>query len=407
MPWSVSVSVEDSFFASDATPARVRALYAHYSELTREAVLARLPTGEPKRHLYDLLPPYVLRPGKALRPVLCLATCHAFGGSVEDALPAAVALELLHNAFLVHDDIQDESPMRRGQPSLHVEHGVPLALNAGDALAALAMSEMIGSVERYGSRLGADVLAEFDSLVRETIEGQAIELGWQRDAVTDLTVDDYLGMVFKKTSWYTAVQPVRIGALIGSRGTVDPGYGIPFGGYLGAMFQLANDLAGLLGDRRNGNSAPGADVLEGKRSLMMIHLLEHLGDTDRVRLVSFLARPRPERSREEVAWVLDCMHQAGSVDYGRTWLKATAEIAECEAEATFAALPESDDRQLLLWMVPELARINRAYFPSPPLATLGGSRHGQDVPALGPATGAAGHTAPAARADRLGSTPSL
>src|SRR5487761_1472144 len=115
-----------------------RRLIAQLHERALRSVLLSLPSTEPRHYLYDLLPLYPLRAGRGLRPVLCMAACQAYGGSYDDALPFATALELLHNAFLVHDDIQDGSMHRRGRPALHVEHGTPLALNAGDALAAQA-----------------------------------------------------------------------------------------------------------------------------------------------------------------------------------------------------------------------------------------------------------------------------
>jgi geranylgeranyl diphosphate synthase type II len=316
------------------------------------SVLDSVPAGEPSRHLYALLPPYLLRPGKALRPVLCLATCSALGGSVDEALPVAAALELLHNAFLVHDDIQDDSPARRGGPSLHVEQGVPLALNAGDALVAIALAQLSSGLQGLGRRRAAAVVAEFDRLARQTIEGQAMELGWQRDNPADLTVADYLRMAVKKTAWYTAIEPVRIGALIASGGVVEPDFGIRFGFYVGAMFQLANDLTDLLRHARSDGPAGGTDIHEGKRTLMMLHLLEHAEGTDRQRVLRFLAMAQGERSGEEARWILDRMREAGSVDHALACLRGLAIAGLHETHRTFGQLPDSDDRELLVGIVP-------------------------------------------------------
>ena len=110
-----------------------------------------LPDREPRRHLYDLIPRYLSRAGKGLRPALCIATCRAFGGDREARCRSAVALELLHNAFLVHDDIEDGSEHRRGQPTMHVDHGVPLAVNAGDAMNALSVRPLRGQPSAAGA----------------------------------------------------------------------------------------------------------------------------------------------------------------------------------------------------------------------------------------------------------------
>ena len=119
------------------TSSDVEARLARYGAITAEAAVPYLPSDPAGATLYDLAADYPRRGGKAIRPGLCLAACSAFGGETEEAVLSAVAIELLHNAFLVHDDVEDASHLRRGLPTLHVAHGVPLAINAGDALAVL------------------------------------------------------------------------------------------------------------------------------------------------------------------------------------------------------------------------------------------------------------------------------
>src|SRR5262249_18821872 len=104
----------------------VQDVLAEYGDLTRRNLRAYLPKGEPDSYLYSLVADYPGRGGKMLRPALCLASARAFGASTEDALASAVSIELLHNALLIHDDIEDGSDRRRGTPTLHAKHGVPL-----------------------------------------------------------------------------------------------------------------------------------------------------------------------------------------------------------------------------------------------------------------------------------------
>jgi geranylgeranyl diphosphate synthase type II len=105
------------------TPGVVRETLAEYGAITRAAMEAHLPTGQPSKYLYELLADYPQRGGKMMRSSLCIATARAFGASLEQALQSAVAIELLHNALLIHDDIQDGSEQRRGRPTLHAQHG--------------------------------------------------------------------------------------------------------------------------------------------------------------------------------------------------------------------------------------------------------------------------------------------
>src|ERR1043165_8670855 len=106
---------------------------AAYKAASDSVLFSYLPDQEPRRHLYDLVRSYPGRSGKGLRPALCIATAVAFGSSAESAARSAAAIEMFHNGFLIHDDVEDESEYRRGLLTLHEEHGLPIAVNAGDA----------------------------------------------------------------------------------------------------------------------------------------------------------------------------------------------------------------------------------------------------------------------------------
>ena len=214
-----------------------------------------------------------MRQGKGLRPALCLAACEAFGGTVEDALPAAAALELLHAAFLIHDDIEDGTEQRRGRSAMHVEYGVPIALNAGDALATLALRPLLDEIDRLGSRMTRAVLAEFQRAMERTVEGQAVEIGWRADNVVDLTPVDYLDMILRKTCAYTTILPLRVGALIGSWGAADLDAIALYGFALGAAFQIQDDMLDLVSASGSYGKDLLGDVREGKRTLMLLHLV--------------------------------------------------------------------------------------------------------------------------------------
>src|SRR5688500_5094384 len=136
--------------------------------------------GRASSSLFDLILDYPLRGGKALRPTLSIATCLGLGGRLEAILPTAATLELYHNAFLVHDDIEDESVLRRGRPTLHVDHGIPIAVNVGDAMLSLSLQPLLDNVERVGLGPALRILRAVARMTRRTVEGQAIELEWVR-----------------------------------------------------------------------------------------------------------------------------------------------------------------------------------------------------------------------------------
>jgi geranylgeranyl diphosphate synthase type II len=308
-----------------------------YSALTQRAMQMALPAREPRTWLYDLASSYPARGGKAIRPSLCLATCAAFGGGIAEALPSATAIELMHNAFLIHDDIEDQSELRRGAPTLHATGGRALALNAGDALLVTAQQCVLQNIDVLGPRLARRVADEFVAMAQHTTEGQATELGWIRDNVVDLTPDDYLDMVMRKTCWYTTVHPLRVGALIGSWGTAPLSPFVHFGFHLGAAFQIQDDLLNLVGDEARYGKEILGDLLEGKRTLMLIHLLRTARGQDRDDLVAYLGRPRSTRSLEEAGHVLDLMVAHGSVEFARDFAQGIAYEAETTFERAFGA----------------------------------------------------------------------
>ncbi len=324
----------------------VRDTLAEYGALVRAYLPDFLPKGEPARYLYDLLPDYPERGGKMMRPSLCLAAARAFGASVDQALLTAVSIELLHNALLVHDDIEDESEERRGRPALHALHGVPLALNLGDALALASIRPLVENLDALGPRLAQAVFRETERMAWETVEGQALELGWRRDNVEDVGEADYLAMVMKKTCWLATIHPLRMGAMIATRGLADLEGLTRFGFFLGAAFQIQDDILNLEPDEAYGKEIDG-DLYEGKRTLMLIHVARAAEPEERRRLFAHLARPRSERGPDEVAWLRALMERHRSLDYARGVAQGLAGAALHEHEAIFAGLPDSRDKRFI------------------------------------------------------------
>jgi len=325
----------------------VPAMLREYGDATRVRLCAYLRPREPRRHLYALVADYPRRGGRMLRPSLCIATARAFGAPLEHAVQSAVALELLHNAFLVHDDVEDDSEQRRGRPTLHAEHGVPVAVNVGDALTILGLRALMDNRPVLGPWLTLRVVEEAEHMGRESIEGQAIELGWRRDNALHLTDADYLGMVLRKTCWYTTIWPTRIGALIGTRTDSGLDRFVRLGFFLGAAFQIQDDRLNLLGDPARYGKELAGDLWEGKRTLMVIHLLREGSPTDRDRLARFLAQSRHERSAADVTWVRDRMEDAGSLAYAAAVAHALAGAAAYELAQVLRGLPMSRDRTFL------------------------------------------------------------
>ena len=321
----------------------------YYRTVVTEGVRRYLPAGQAdlQRYLYDLVSDYPRRLGKMMRPSICLATAQAFGAPLEVAVPVAISIELLHNSLLIHDDIEDESDERRGGPTLHMLHGMPLALNAGSALGLMSLYPLLRNASRLGNDVAKRLLSETLRVGHESAEGQALELGWCRDNRLDLGERDYLAMVLKKTCWLATIHPLRAGALIalGARATLDRF--VRFGFFMGAAFQIHDDVLNLVGDHARYGKEPAGDLWEGKRTLILIEVLSRVTDAESRTLRAFFAKSRAEKSVPEVDQVLSLLHRYRAIEAARSKAETLAGAAQREFERAFSDAPSSRHKDFL------------------------------------------------------------
>jgi len=220
--------------------------------------------------------------GKRLRPVLCLLACQSLGGNWRQALPAAAALELVHNFSLIHDDIQDSSPERRGMPTVWSVWGKPQAINVGDAMHALALSSLLRLEETGVTHAkmvrGARILGEASLRLSE---GQFRDIAYEKRM--DVKMDDYLAMISGKTAALFSGS-LEIGAVLAT----DDEWAVTrlrdFGQSLGMTFQVHDDVLSIWGDEKTTGKPSGSDILMKKKSLPVVCALEKAGSADRERL---------------------------------------------------------------------------------------------------------------------------
>lgn len=313
-----------------------------------DEIFRLIPNRRPVDSLYALMREYPARGGKGLRPTLCIATCGAFGGHSEDAVKIATAVEMFHNAFLIHDDIEDESINRRGKRCLHTEHGIPLAVNAGDSLNLLAVETVLRNIDGLGLARTLALIDEIIRMCRESLEGQAIELGWIRKGVVPTRDADYIKMVTKKTSWYTCSSPCRLGAI--AAGHTRPHELDLIGDVfreVGVAFQIQDDVLNLVGEEDLYGKEALGDLLEGKRTLMLIHLMRTVRKRERTELLRWLGRSRDERTLAESRAVLARVTDNGSIVYARAVAARHAARAAELFEETLGFIPESEDKAIL------------------------------------------------------------
>ena len=222
--------------------------------------------------------------GKRLRPMLVLLSYGIFGDDVQQALPAAGAVEVFHNFTLLHDDIMDNAAIRRGKPSVFAKWGQNVAILSGDAMLIYAY-RLLSALPP--ARL-PQVLATFDTMALEVCEGQQYDMDFeQRQKVS---VVDYMHMIELKTSALLAGS-VQIGALLAGASEEDCRKLRRFAVELGLAFQLQDDLLDSYGDERLGK-AIGGDILEGKKTYLMVTAMSRADDPTREELRTLLADSR-------------------------------------------------------------------------------------------------------------------
>jgi geranylgeranyl diphosphate synthase, type II len=273
------------------------------------------------------------------------------------ASTSAAALELFHNAFLVHDDIEDVSEFRRGEVTLFARHGVPIAINVGDATNVLAMGFLLDNTETLGVRKALLVFREVERMARESVEGQAIELDWIRGGVFDLADRDYVRMAYKKTCWYTVIAPLRVGVTCGSGPGVDAPLDedllplIELGHFAGIAFQISDDLLNLEADQAHYGKERAGDLWEGKRTIMLLHFIRGASKATREKALAILNAPRNQKSEDDVLWLLRAMTEAGSLEYGRRLAKQYSERAHALDARGLPLWRDNEDRLFLREML--------------------------------------------------------
>ncbi len=273
--------------------------------------------------------------GKRLRPALCLLTCEGLREQYEKALPFACASEILHNVFLIHDDIEDGDRKRRNRNTLWVEYGIPNAINIGDFLAAKAYSILLKSdVDSVVLKRMVEVFTETYLI---TTQGQALDINLRADR--DLSEEQYLKIVSLKTAKYLGYNFVG-GALAAKA----PEHVIASlwkaGGLLGPAFQIQDDLLDLTKGKGRGGEI-GCDIKEGKPTIFLAHVLKHenAGSSSKTRkLLDILQKERDRTSKEEIEWVIDYYEQQGALAFARGKARQLIE----QAIEQFTSLPLSN-----------------------------------------------------------------
>jgi geranylgeranyl diphosphate synthase, type II len=327
------------------------------SEILISSLQKRMLTVLPQDHsnpelhrFYQLIGDYPKRPGKYLRGLCVLLSCEAHGGSWRNALDVAVALELFQNWVLIHDDIEDDSEERRGQPALHKQTGMPVALNVGDALHAYMWQVL------HQASASKEIHHEFLQIIHRTAEGQHLDLSWIAQQRFDIAEQDYLEMVTLKTAYYTVISPLRLGAFCAG---VEPNENLTQAGKdLGVAFQIRDDVLNLLPSDTYGKEFAG-DLYEAKRTLILARLFTRTHSTEKSEIIKHLVKPRQEKNPRDIEVLLETIQNHQALSYAQSIAEEKAKTGLHLLKDCFAKLPNQAATQELTRLLESLANRNK------------------------------------------------
>ena len=260
------------------------------------------------KDLYEPVAYTVLQKGKRLRPMLCLLACDMFGGAFDEAKYPALALETAHNFTLIHDDIMDQAPLRRGLETVHKKWNTNQAILSGDAAVFMAFDFAMRTSRHV------EVMALLNQVLLEICEGQQLDLDFEMR--TEVTIPEYLEMIRLKTAVLLATS-LQVGAVVAGADEEDQRHLYDFGIAIGLAFQLQDDILDCYSDMEVFGKVTGGDIVANKNTMMYLKALEMASPTQRARLRELFSGEvtiHPECKIDEVITLYDDLKVRAAVE---------------------------------------------------------------------------------------------
>lgn len=267
----------------------IETLRSEVEQWLKELNLRREPQG-----LYEPIEYSLSLGGKRIRPVMCLAACSLFTDNYAVAKPAALAIEMFHNFTLLHDDVMDRASLRRNKPTVCAKWGDNTAILSGDQM----LIEAYKLLSQADTPVFSLVLNTFNQVSGEVCEGQQYDMDFERS--TEVTIDQYLEMIRLKTAVLLAAS-TKIGAMIGGASEAETTDLYNFSINIGMAFQLVDDLLDTYGDELTFGKRIGGDIMENKKTFLLISALEHANPMQREQLIEWITAEKPVREEKILA----------------------------------------------------------------------------------------------------------
>nr|HMS53124.1 polyprenyl synthetase family protein [Chitinophagales bacterium] len=249
--------------------------------------------------------------GKRVRPLLCFSGCLLAGGNIQQVMPAAFGIEAFHNFTLAHDDIMDDSPLRRGQPTLHEKFNLNTAILSGDLLFALAYQQIC----QCPDAILPHVTRAFNHAAIGVCEGQQYDVDFETLPIEAVTVPQYINMIRLKTAVLLGAS-FEIGALYGGATPEQARLLYHYGELTGIAFQIIDDILDVYGDAAVFGKRPAGDIIRNKKTVLLLHTAQTLPPPQQKALLQWLS-PQPTDEPQKIEAITELFQQAGARQYAQ------------------------------------------------------------------------------------------
>ncbi|MCL4364782.1 MAG: polyprenyl synthetase family protein [Candidatus Marsarchaeota archaeon] len=316
-------------------------------------IMEYLPVKDPKDH-YRIVREYSERRGNYRRPGLLMLCGELFGSSAQDLILPAAAMQLSEDWILIHDDVEDNSELRRGKPALHRIYGNEIAINAGDAVH-IAMWKMLKDY-MVQSRQGSKLFDKFYNMLEYTVAGQYIETNFvfNTRSMKSATEDLYLRIIDSKTCYYSVYGPMQLGAIAAGQGNDILGLLKKIGEPAGKAFQIIDDVLDMTADEKEFGKKRYGDLYEGKLTLIMLQTYKNATEREKVLIDSIYGKRREEKTLQDINTLVELVDKYGCIDYARSVAEKHGIAAMNEIKKSEKVLPSNEYVQTLLSAIEEL-----------------------------------------------------
>jgi geranylgeranyl diphosphate synthase type II len=327
---------------------------SHKVEIYSE-IMKYLPVKPPYEH-YMIAREYSERQGSYRRPGLLMLCGEMFGAKKSELLLPSAAMQISEDWILIHDDVEDDSEMRRGKPALHKLYGKEIAINAGDAVH-LAMWKIVKDyMEKAGAKSGGRFFDYFYNMLQYTVEGQFVETNFiynTRD-LSKATEELYYRIIGSKTCFYSVYGPMQLGAIVAGQDAETLKILQDIGSPAGIAFQITDDILDMMADEKVFGKQKYGDLYEGKLTLIILHAYRHADQHERTKINRIYRKGRAEKNKKEIEFLVNVIEKYGGIDYAKKEAERYGHMAKQAVLRYGSVLPNNRYKDILMSAIEEL-----------------------------------------------------